>query len=91
MFLVTEEVYIKRFKESEAVLKNMGYINIISPINIKPYKNIPSWENYMINCIKELVTCEEVYVIKDMWKESKGTTTEINIAESLNIPVKFIE
>lgn len=47
------------------------------------------WEQYDR---KMLAACQELWVCTmDGWKESKGVTAEIRIAQGLGLPIKYIE
>ena len=43
-----KEEYTNRFERVEKYLLSQGYNDIVNPVKIAPYNNIPRWENYMI-------------------------------------------
>ena len=48
-------------------------------------KEPPAWENYMRACIKELASCDIVYLLSG-WGDSQGAVIEKYLAERLKIP-----
>ena len=77
----------KRFERVENYLLSQGYNDIINPVKIAPHNNIPSWENYMRSCLKEMMTCDMIYVILQDYYKSKGVLEEIRLAKLLNIEI----
>lgn len=73
--------YKKHFEYAECVLSMAGLI----PVN--PARNHlegnPTWKDFMIVDIKQLVECDGVYMLKG-WRKSKGARLERLIAKSLD-------
>lgn len=72
----------KQFKEAEVLLKEKGH-EVINPFNIIPDNPNPKWEDYMLADIKELFSCEAIYLLSN-WYLSKGARIEKHIAEEMN-------
>lgn len=76
-----------KFNETEEFLTLKGF----TPVNpFKISKNHPSktWEEYMIDDIRELFNCEAIYLHPD-WGQSRGARIEYQIAKELNLKVMF--
>ena len=80
------EEYSKNFNEVEEYLRYKGYTNIINPIKLNPYNPDWTWEQYMKPLIKELVDCDELWLIGG-WQGSKGVEVELYLADTLGIKV----
>lgn len=50
----------------------------------------PKWSDYMKACITELVKCDGIAVLAG-WEQSRGARIEIKLADSLGIPVIYLE
>mgnify|MGYP003642125410 CR=1 FL=1 len=76
--------YQARFNKAEQLIREAGEI----PINPAKYGS-PSdqtWAYYMKEGIKELLTCDAIYMLNG-WGDSRGATLERHIATQLNMPV----
>jgi hypothetical protein len=49
-----------------------------------------TWENYMRRSISMLVEADAVVALPG-WRNSKGSTLEIEIAHALGMPVRFLD
>ena len=78
----------KKFKESEDLLKILGYENIINPHKLHPFIEGKKWEEYLIDDIKLLFECDVIY-LQDDWGLSKGARLEYVIAKELGLKVLF--
>lgn len=67
-----------RFKAAGIRINIMGHESV-NPMELTPYDENKSWNDYMIDDIKLLFDCDGIYMI-DNWKESKGARIEHNIA-----------
>jgi len=75
----------QKFESAYQKLKGTGII--ISPIHLK-HNEAKTWEGYMKTCIKQLMECDTIYMLKD-WKDSKGAITEYELAKLLKIKVLY--
>ena len=73
----------QKFAKVEILLKEKGH-EAINPFNIIPNVLRPKWEDYMLADIKELFTCDAIYLL-DNWHLSKGARIEKRIAEEMNM------
>ena len=55
----------QKFAKVEILLKEKGH-EVINPFNIIPNVLRPTWEDYMLADIKELFTCDAIYLL-DNW------------------------
>lgn len=82
-----EQLYSKEsifyFNENEFIWYSNGlYINrYFIPSGI-------TWEQCIKNCIKVLISCDEIHMLPD-WKESKGATIEHRLALDLGIKIVY--
>jgi hypothetical protein len=81
----------KSFEDAEKWIVSFGKI----PIN--PMKFCPSepnfdpswtWEQYMDVCCRELLRCEEIFMLKD-WGHSRGARVEHAMAKELGLSIYF--
>lgn len=85
-----KEEYVNRFERVENYLLSQGYTEIVNPTKIKPYNNIPIWENYMRSCLEQMMSCDIIFVILQDYYKSKGVIEELRLAKLLGIEVKNI-
>ena len=85
-----KEEYINRFERVESYLLSQGYKEIVNPTKIKPYKDIPTWENYMRSCLEQMMSCDVIFVILQDYYKSKGVIEELRLAKLLGIEVQNI-
>lgn len=72
------------FFEAEERLKKMGF-DVINPARNTPPEPA-TWEAFMRMAIKQVCDADAV-VMLDGWRKSIGATTEVSIADVINIPV----
>lgn len=73
------------FLEAEKKLREQfPHSVIVNPLFISD--DSKSWKENMVECIKMLVTCEAIYLIRG-WNKSKGATLELSIARGLDLVV----
>lgn len=79
-----ESEALKMFSLAEAILKkNNPEAEIVNPMRLS-HDHDKTWESYMKECIKELVTCTHIFALPN-WKESKGAKEEVRLAKKLKI------
>lgn len=92
---VIEERYLK-IANKVAELVSEGMV-VFSPIfyghNLLNYREMPGdwafWKNF---CESFVYKCDEIWVYKiEGWDKSIGLNAEVELAKSLNIPIKYIE
>ncbi len=84
----------QKFTDAEKALKEMGYIDIVNPLELehKSYHPFPLcpmplvWEDYMRGCLKALCECDALYLLP-CWEDSTGATLELKVAQSLNLKI----
>jgi len=92
---VVEDRYLKT-AQKVAELTAQGLV-VISPIvyghNLLSYTEMPSdWQFWKNFCETFLYKSDEFWVyMLDGWDKSTGVLAEIELANSLNIPVKYLE
>lgn len=72
------------FEIAEKEIETMGYIPV-SPTKLEHYHD-KTWNSYMRECIKSLVTCDTIYLLSN-WMESRGARAEFEIANILELTV----
>lgn len=72
------------FNAAAAQLRALGY-HVENPAE-NPAPADGSWESYMRMAIAQLVTCDEIHMLRG-WKDSKGANIEINLARDLGLVV----
>ena len=79
----------KKFEDAEVYIEIElgGYA--VNPHHL-PDDHDKSWFSYMRVCVANLVKCDLVFALDD-WKQSRGATREILIAQWLLIPVLDIK
>lgn len=84
------------FRSAARELRTMGY-EVISPAEFEGKRELSArelesftWENYMRRSISMLVEADAVVALPG-WRNSKGSTLEIEIAHALGMPVRFLD
>ncbi len=72
------------FHRAAADLRALGY-HVENPAE-NPEPPCGSWEAYMRMAIAQLVTCDEIHMLRG-WKDSKGANIEIGLARQLGLVV----
>ena len=62
-------------------------IQHINPMKLD-HDHDKSWEAYMKECIKALMSCDAIYMLKG-WEESRGALIEFKLAVSLDYKILF--
>ncbi len=85
--LPIEEVK-EKFKKASKEVASSGHWPV-NPLEISPFEESKSWIDYMADDIKELLSCDAIYLLKD-WNQSKGARIEFVIAKELGL-IKMFE
>jgi hypothetical protein len=72
------------FNRASQYLRELGY-HVENPAENTP-PACGSWEGYMRLAIAQLVTCDEIHMLRG-WKGSKGARIEHNLAADLGLLV----
>ena len=71
-----------KFAEAEKLIRcKFGY-DVINPLKL-PHDHGHTWEEYLKEDIKAMLTCDSIYMLSD-WEISRGATVEYNLAKELN-------
>ena len=81
-----EKEAFELFEAAQHELESQGYV-VINPMKL-PHNHDKTWESYMRECMKALVGCDEIYMLKN-WKDSRGAKLECVIAYILEIKIKY--
>ncbi len=81
-----EHMNFPAFMEAEKKLQAMGF-ETMNPARHGAGEG--TWSDYMRRDITDLLTCDGVATLNS-WNESKGATLEVQIAETLEMPVAHI-
>lgn len=84
--LETEEVK-SLFNQAEQSLKLRGF-ETVNPLDVLPYQEHLTWEDYMIADIKALFDCKAIFMLTN-WKDSRGARIEHNIANELGLRIIY--
>ena len=77
----------EKFKWHAAFLSFQGN-EVINPMVISPFDESKTWEDYISECIPELLKCDAIYLLRD-WGQSKGARIEYVIAKELGLKIIF--
>jgi hypothetical protein len=80
--------FIERFAKAEKHLKARGF-EVMNPATL-PHDHGRSWGEYMADCLKELLSCDGVYMLKG-WKNSRGARIEKQLAQDLGFKLIYFE
>ena len=58
---------------------------VVNPMELE-HNHDKSWESYMRECIKALIKCDAIYLMKD-WHLSEGERLEFTIASKLKMEI----
>lgn len=78
---------VNKFNWHSGLLQIMGH-EVVNPINVSPYHPDKSWADYMVDDLKELFTCDAIYMLYD-WGQSKGARIEYQVAKELGLKILF--
>ena len=79
---------IAKFQNAKKRLNVLGYYHISNPMEFCKYKDDKMWENYIVECVAELITCDAIFMLSD-WAQSRGARIEYAIAKELEFTIKF--
>lgn len=74
------------FQAAENKLSELGYITV-NPMKL-PHEHDKSWEAYMREDLREMLTCDEVWMLRG-WKLSRGASMEHAVSMLVKIPVFY--
>lgn len=80
-----EKAYLK-FNAAKTFLNAKGY-QVINPMELS-HNHDKEWVSYMRECLKELIECDEVYMLRG-WRKSKGAVLEHKVALALNLELIY--
>lgn len=60
----------------------------VNPFEVSPYAPEKVWADYMGDCIRELLQCDEILLLPD-WHMSRGARIEYCTAREMGMPVRF--
>ena len=81
----------KGFYDTEMKLRSRGFNSIINPIRISEIYGLDHDYNfYMKKSLAEMMTADAIYVFGD-YKRSRGVKIEIDLAQTVGIPVFYEE
>lgn len=75
------------FKEAKELMEAKGYI-AVTPFDVSETKPEKTWSDYMLEDIKEIFTCDGLYMLNN-WGQSKGARVEYAIAKEMNLFIIF--
>ena len=81
-----EEMAFIEFEKAELKLKSQGY-EVVNPMKL-PHDHNKTWISYMRVCLRELLDCEIIYMLRD-YRNSPGASIELNLAIDLGIAVHY--
>lgn len=71
--------YLNRFREAQQRLEKQGH-EVVNPAQLcQQFGTNRPWEFYMRNCIRWLIGCKAIYMLKG-WQDSKGAKFEREVA-----------
>jgi hypothetical protein len=77
----------EKFSKAEYLLRRKGY-QTVNPLRLCPPNS--NWKDAMRACIKNLVDCDEIYMLRD-WQESKGAKEEHRVAQVIGLKINYQE
>jgi len=76
----------REFDFNQSLLEVEGF-EVVNPMAL-PHNHDKSWESYMRECIAALITCDEIFMLKN-WRASKGARIEMYIAFEMGMKIIF--
>ncbi len=73
----------KNFECAEKYLISLGF-EVINPMKLNPYNPDWSWQQYMVEDIRELFECDAIFLL-DNAMNSRGARIELRIASEMNL------
>lgn len=84
--------FSENFRQARVVVEKF-HMTPVCPLDLNKVSEMhhsDTWKNYLKRDIKAMMDCDCVYAMKN-WKESKGATIEVDLANALGIPVFYQE
>lgn len=81
-----EEQAKEQFRKAEIKIRKKGFIPV-NPMTL-PHNHDKEWVSYMKECIRALMTCDEIYVLRG-YEKSEGAKIEIYLALGLKIKLNY--
>lgn len=75
----------KNFDCAERYLRSLGF-KVLNPMKLNPYNPDWSWQQYMLEDIRELFECDAIFLL-DNWVNSRGARIELNIAHEMGMQI----
>lgn len=80
-------IALSKFKATESILFSENYVPI-NPMTLNHTTHDKTWESYMKVCIKELVSCDAIYMMSG-YEDSRGAILELEIAKQLGLKIMY--
>lgn len=79
-----EETARRLFAEAASGLTG----EVVNPMELVPPTASPTWTDYMVTDIAELLTCTHIFMLPN-WRDSKGARVEHAIAVAMGLTVRY--
>ena len=80
--------FLQKFAEAEKHLEARGF-EVVNPTTL-PHDHGKSWGEYMVECLKALLDCDGVYMLKG-WAGGRGARIEKRLAQDLGFKLIYFE
>ena len=77
----------QHFAKAESHIINSGHIPV-NPLNILPFQEHLTWQDYMRADIEALKTCDVIYMLTN-YLDSTGAKIELQIAKFLGLEIIY--
>ena len=86
-------VNINRAEQVAKEFWRRGYAVICPHMNSKLFDEVVPYEQFILGYLEILsrLTNDDLVVVLHNWEGSKGSITEVHLAENLNIPTMYLE
>lgn len=83
--ITNDPEYAKKFAAAEYEIYNLG-LRPVNPARLVPMNKAWTWEDYMREDLKHLLTCSHIYMLRG-WVDSYGSKIELDLANTLKMNV----
>jgi hypothetical protein len=77
--------FFNKFAAAEYEIYNLG-LRPVNPARLVPIQKDWTWEDYMREDLKHLLTCSYIYMLRG-WVDSHGAKVELDLANALKMNV----